>query len=83
MKRFNHHHHYPHHLYHHHHHHTGKRPYMAIYWYGLCPRDHLDHHHHHQVNEEELLVGLDGEEAPRRMKQEPCMNNLQVIDYNC
>ena len=32
------------------------------------------------MNEEELLVGLDGEEeAPRRMKQEPCMNNLQVI----
>ena len=26
------------------------------------------------------MVGLDGEEeAPRRMKQEPCMNNLQVI----
>ena len=31
------------------------------------------------MNEDELLVGLDGEEAPRRMKQEPCMNNLQVL----
>ena len=26
-----------------------------------------------------MLAGLDGEEAPMRMKQEPCMNNLQVL----
>ena len=26
-----------------------------------------------------MLAGLNGEEAPMRMKQEPCMNNLQVL----
>ena len=41
--------------------------------------DNRGHYHLHQVVEEEMLAGLEGEEAPMRMKQEPCMNNLQVL----
>jgi len=50
-------------------------------WRGLDEfrnNEPIDESCYEKVNEEELLVGLDGEEeAPRRMKQEPCMNNLQ------
>ena len=45
----------------------------------LINPDNHDHLHLHQVVEEEVLAGLEGEEAPVRMKQEPCMNNLQVL----
>jgi len=49
-------------------------------WRGLDEfrnNEPIDESCYEKVVEEEVLAGLDGEEAPMRMKQEPCMNNLQ------